>query len=380
MSKPSQYNSYDLTVGVIVEMEPMIQMLSPFDVPLLGQNGAEGGTAITQGTCYEKKVEWLDEELLLPVCAVAEDLDNSETGVDVAAGDILRFSVGDVIQIGSEKMLVSAISSPTLTVTRGAFSSTAATHTTGDKIRILGQALPEGSDPEAPRAKDRVGRYNYTQIFGPTAVRVSGTENVVKKYGLNGITEFDKQVGNRTKEQLIQLEQAIIYGKASAGSQGSGTDIRTMGGFTDFITTNVDSSTTTITEAKLIDQMQAIFDYGGAADRLLVGATQKRRISALNTTGGGTLTVEAMRTDNARGQVINYIDCDFGRISVLLDRWVAVNDAFLFNRDQVELCTLRPLQFEMLAKTGDSIAGQIVQERTLKFFRERHAARFSALT
>jgi hypothetical protein len=122
--------------------------------------------------------------------------------------------------------------------------------------------------------------------------------------------------------------------------------------------------------------MQAAYEAGGLPDRLVVGPKTKRVISAWKT----DLTINSARVDNGRGQVVDYFDSDFGRVSVILDRWCRTQDAFGFNRDQVELATLRPLQFEPLAKTGDSIKGQIVGEKTLKVRRQAHAFRFSALT
>jgi hypothetical protein len=77
---------------------------------------------------------------------------------------------------------------------------------------------------------------------------------------------------------------------------------------------------------------------------------------------------------------VNYYDSDFGRLSLIMSRWCGIPDVFGFNRDQFELTTLRPMQFEMLAKTGDSMKGQIVAEKTAKFRRQQHAFRFSALT
>ena len=55
-----------------------------------------------------------------------EDLDSSETTVTVDYG--AAFSVNDILLIDSEKMLVTAISSNDLTVTRGYKSTTAAEH------------------------------------------------------------------------------------------------------------------------------------------------------------------------------------------------------------------------------------------------------------
>lgn len=66
---------------------------------------------------------------------LAEDLDATETGVDVSAGT--AFEIGMTIRIDSEVMFVDAISTNTLTVRRGQNGSTAATHTTGAAITVF---------------------------------------------------------------------------------------------------------------------------------------------------------------------------------------------------------------------------------------------------
>lgn len=368
--------TYDLTVGVIVDMEDMIHLLSPFDVPLQGGQGAEGNSALSTGSCFEKKIEWLDEELLLPKSTAAATATTGEGVLTVATGHQGRFSTGDVLLLATgERVRITGYgtTADTLLVTRGFSSSTAATIATSDTITSYGQALAEGSDPENARSLDRTARLNYTEIFGPTAVQVSGTENVIRKYGLSGTTEFDKQSANRIKEQFISVDQAILYGKAL---EDTSNKWRTMGGMIDFITTNVNSTTTTITEATLLDQIQTCYDAGGSPDRAVMGSKTKRVISAF----ASALTVNANLGDKARGTVVDAFDSDFGRITLLLDRWCRTKDLFLFNRDQAEIVTLRPMQFEMLAKTGDSMKGQVLTEKSLKFYRQAHAARFSALT
>ena len=77
------------------------------------------------------------EDLAAKVTAtatLAEDLDTSETGVDVSDGP--EFDIGQTILIDSEQMKISNIVSNTLTVTRGANGSTAATHTNGAAIKV----------------------------------------------------------------------------------------------------------------------------------------------------------------------------------------------------------------------------------------------------
>ena len=63
-----------------------------------------------------------------------EILDATETGVDVSDGT--QFKVGHTILIESEQMFVSAITTNTLTVTRGVNGTTAATHATGQAIQV----------------------------------------------------------------------------------------------------------------------------------------------------------------------------------------------------------------------------------------------------
>lgn len=63
---------------------------------------------------------------------IAEDLDTSETGVDLTAGHDV--GVGDTVIVDSEQMDVTVVATNTATVTRGVNGSTAATHSNGAAI------------------------------------------------------------------------------------------------------------------------------------------------------------------------------------------------------------------------------------------------------
>ncbi len=65
---------------------------------------------------------------------LAEDLDASETGVDLTAGHSVEF--GDTLIVESEQMYVSGVSGNTLTVTRGINGTTAATHANSTAVSI----------------------------------------------------------------------------------------------------------------------------------------------------------------------------------------------------------------------------------------------------
>ena len=72
---------------------------------------------------------WLDASTL------NEDLDTSETGIDVVAGS--AFSVGNIARCDDEIFYVSGIATNTLTATRGENDSTAATHDNGTTVKIF---------------------------------------------------------------------------------------------------------------------------------------------------------------------------------------------------------------------------------------------------
>jgi hypothetical protein len=373
--------TYDLNVGIKLNIEDMIWLVSPFDVPLQGTNGADGRSTLSTDTCFEVKVEWLDEFLLTPRTTLASTQNTADAYLICASGTAGSFQTGDVVLIDTEYEYVTGYGSTTdsLTVTRN-WNAAVATTTwhlptmTGNGLPTqvvgVGQAIAEGSDTQAARAQDRNDRYNLTQIFGPYAVQVSGTENAVQKYGLTG-TEFDHQVANRSKELLIGVEQSLVYGFLY---NATGTKQRTMGGMTNYITTNVDTTTTALSDSTILTQLQACFDAGGVPDRFMVGSRQKRNISGINSTD-----IRYAQQTNARGQVVSYYDSDYGQISIVLNRWVRPSDGFVFCRDQATVATLRPMQFEMLSKTGDSERGHVLGEKTLIFRRQSWAARYTAL-
>ena len=374
MAIPGIQQTYDLPTGVKLDVEDAIFLISPFNVPLQGGMGADGRTALATGSIFETKYEWLDEQLLTPKTTVATTVSSTTaTILNVGAGTGINFQTGDVLLVDGEQVQITAYGTTAdfLLISRGFNGSTATTMATGDVVIGVGSGLPEGSVPPSARAADRVDRYNYSQILGPTAVAVTGTEQVVQKYGLTS-TEFDHQVANRIKEQAITLEQALLMGQRYAGSATVG---RLLGGLDYWISTNVDSATTALSDSAIMVQAQACFDAGGNPDRLVLGSKSKRTVSAINST-----EIRYGQVTNVRGQVVDFYDTDYGRISVILDRWCPLSRAFLFERDQASIETLRPLQFEMLAKTGDFIQGQIVGEKGFRFRMQQHAAKFTALT
>lgn len=371
MSFVGTSNTYDQNVGIKLDFEDLIHMLDPNDLPL--QNGVDGNglSVLSVEPVTAKKVEWQDEESLNTRSNLAAAIIAGATTLTVTTGDGARFQDDDLIRIDDEVLRVVSVATDTLTVAR-AWAGTDAAHAINADVIGVGSAPVEGADAVAARNTKRTGRHNLTQIFGPYQVAVSGSDMAVAKYGI-ATNEFDHQVAGRISELGVDFEQALIYGERV---DDTGTNRRSMGGMTFYITTNVDSTTTTLTEDAYLDQLQAIYDAGGNPGVSLAGAKQKRIMSSFVSTG----TVEVTRSDMTAGRKITEYISDFGNVALVLNRWLNVADVFTYDRDQATIGVLRPTHFKPLAEGGDASKGQILCEKTLRFRRERHAGRFSALT
>ena len=160
--------TYDLTTGLYLNIEPLIAILSPFDVPLQGGQGADGRSALSTDTCFEKKVEWQDETLLTPLSTAAATATTGQTYILVAAGDQIRFSTGDIVLVGAEYMRVTGYgtTTDTLTVTR-AYAGSAATVATSVMIGLFVEA-----PPRMPMPVEDSSLRALAKMFVPVATRV----------------------------------------------------------------------------------------------------------------------------------------------------------------------------------------------------------------
>lgn len=372
-------SAYDLTTGVKVNMDEAIFVLSPIDSPLINGTDSDGLSILSSAPTNEIEFFWMEEQLLIPRSSLGATMVTAAVDLQLASsGDRLKFSTGDVVRVATagttEVIYVTGYSLTTATnliVTRSYDGTTAIQHASGDTVIGMGTALPEGSDPSAARAQDRTSASNYTQIFGPTKISLTATEQVVGKYGVSN--EFARQTFNRMKENVISREQAYLYGRKTVSTT---TKIRTTAGLNTLITTNVDSTSTQITVTSIQTNQQSAFNQGGVWDRL---AANPGSLGDLNLTTD-TQRVRQEVTDSVRGRIPTMtVYTEFGAVTVVRNRWVSPTDAFGFSRENTIRRVMRPLVLERLAKTGDADNAQIVCEEGLELKGQAQASRFSAL-
>jgi hypothetical protein len=372
--------AYDLTNGLIVNMDEAIYMYSPEELPLLTGMASDGLSVLSQRPLDQIAFSWLDERNLAPRSTVSATtaVVTTDVTVNLAAGDGLKFSTGDVLIIRKagvsqpELIQVTAITTDVLTITR-AFNSigTATNYAIGAQVVGLGTALAEGSTPANFRADDTTTTSNNTQIFGPTQIQMTGTSRVVPRYGIPD--QWAHQLHLRTYENAQSREQALLYGRASNSTT---TKIRTMGGIVEFVTTNIDSTSTQLTALKLQANLQLAYNQGGLPDRLIVNPASLLDLNDIGNTAIVRQTVE----DPKRGRTAtSFVETEFGSLPIVRDRWCAPSDAFGIKRDGCVRRILRPLNFESLAKTGDFDSGQIVCEESLQVKGQKHMFRMTAL-
>lgn len=366
------FYSYDLQVETKINIDELIYILTPEDLPLLSGIGSDGLGVIGKAPVDNTVFYWMEEDVPLPRGVLNEALDTSETGIDVVAGDAVKFAVGDAIRIDDEIFKVTAVDTSTevLTVTRGALGSTAATHSSGAEIIGLGTVLPEG-DIGTANFQGRDKYSNYTQIFSKK-LTVSRTEQSIPKYGVPN--ELNKQMRNAMLHCNVGIEQAALYG---IKYEDSATRVRSTGGLNSFITSNVDSSSSWITVGAIEALQQTAYDNGGMFDFITARPAAFR---ALNNTVGNervqTVTVEDARRGRRRAQTVM---TEFGEVTLVRNRYVRKTDAFCYSRDNFIQRVFQPLVAQKLAKTNDTDSYMMVGECGFQIKGQDHMAKFSAL-
>jgi len=366
------FYSYDLQVETKINIDELIYILTPDDLPLLSGIGSDGLGVIGKAPVDNTVFYWMEEDVPLPRGILNEALDSSETDVTGVAGDAVKFAVGDAIRIDDEIFKVTALDTSTevLTVTRGALGSTAASHTSGAEIIGLGTVLPEG-DIGTANFQGRDKYSNYTQIFSKK-LTVSRTEQSIPKYGVPN--ELNKQMRNAMLHCNVGIEQAALYG---IKYEDTATRVRSTGGLNSYITSNVDSSSDWITVGAIEALQQTAYDNGGMFDFITARPAAFR---ALNNTQGNervqTVTVEDARRGRRRAQTVM---TEFGEVTLVRNRYVRKTDAFCYSRDNFIQRVFQPLVAQKLAKTNDTDSYMMVGECGFHVKGQDHMANFTGL-
>jgi len=233
--------------------------------------------------------------------------------------DVTNVIVGDIIHLPrtNENCDVTAVTtgSNTLTVVRGAGSTTAATINDDDVFFLIGTAFAEGSSPATAVTTKVEDKYNYCQIFKET-INISKSLAASTFYGG---PEEDRQMNIKQHQFEKKLNFALQFGSRSA----SETNRRLTGGLRYWITTNVkDCGAVTLSKALFDDWLRMMFEKKVGETpfekKVVIGSPMLvQRVS--------DFTDATVRTENPGGdirfgwKVVEYVS-PHGEVSIYRDR------------------------------------------------------------
>jgi len=223
---------------------------------------------------------------------------------------------------------------------------------------------------------------NYTQI-SKKLVRVSGTYDVVKKYGRK--SEIAYQLMKAGKELKRDMEYAIVRNQASSAGgvgsarssagieswisgnsvEGTGNTTGTTPGFSGgTVAAPTDGTQVTFIEADLQTALQRAWEDGGEPSLIMMSAKNKQRFATFAGIATKYNEIKGANQATIIGAADMYVS-DFGNHTVKLNRYMRDEAVLCVDPGYVGLATLRPMQKEELAKIGDSTNYQIVTEYCL---------------
>jgi len=372
-------NQFDVT-GIREDLSDVVSEILLSDTNLLSRIGISGvATNVTH--------KWLEDALNVNTVLDNESggLDAAGTNVDltVTTGQGLRCRVGcllrDTGEGKTEVLQVTAISTDTLTITRGYGSTSPEAHATGRTWRIISKPKQSGTDQSADLSTTRTEKENYCQIF-EEGIAIAGDAQAVTKAGVPD--EIGHQSAQRLMEKVRELNTTIIQGIISS-SAGSSTVYRTMKGLIEFLSAS-DGNVTTTSEAispDVINQMyQDAFDDGGEPSVLALSQVQMRKLSNFDAD-----KVRIVPGSGMVGRFVTQYMTDLGKpLEIVIDRWIPSDTVMLLDPSRITVVPLvnRAFGIEPTAKTGDAVKRQIIGDYTLECRNalEAHAIHQNLLT
>lgn len=247
----------------IIDMEDEIFLLEPDAAPLTVFTKATK----TGRTAFSPSFSWLEDVLAPKTLTLSSD--GGSTSLTLATGDGGKVATYDLVKNTSsgEIMLVTAIITDTLTVTR-AFGVTAqATGNANDALLIIGNANEENQASRTILATQTTKLTNYCQIFR-TPFAFSRT---LENSDLYGGKYPAQQMRKKGIEHRTEMERQFLFGEPYEQTLTDGGRWQT-GGIDYFIQSNRIDANKSVTYAGLEDALQLVFRYGNQKSRLGIAA------------------------------------------------------------------------------------------------------------
>ena len=234
---------------------------------------------------------------------------------------------------------------------------------------------------------------SYCEIARKT-VAISNTQQAVDSAGR--ASEMGYQIAKLGKELKRDMETSLLANKAAVA--GNTSTARKTAGLKCYIKTNYDKASdgsipsyTTVadatwtegtgrafTETIVKNVLQQCYTSGADTSTIMVGAFNKQAFSAFS-------GVVELMSNSGKGQatIIGAADTyvsDFGRLSVVPNRFQPAGTAYFLDWDMVQVNYLRPFASSELAVTGDDKRRLLIAEYGLQVGNEKGLGIATGLT
>ena len=250
----------------------------------------------------------------------------------------------------------------------------------------------EGAPAPAAEARVRQNVTNVVQIHQET-IDVSYTKQAATGQhagaNISGTNPVQDELEFQTTAMLKQVARDIEYSLINGVYQKpvDNTTVRKTRGLLEATETNVitNASPAALTQKMVLDLMQMVWDNGGIKESetatLITNSYQKRVLTRLFITEANYQE----QTRNVGGVNLTTIETDFGRINIMLNRYMPADQLALTSLELLEPIFLNIpgkgfLFLEELAKVGASTRYQLYGEVGLKYGNERAHGKITGLS
>ena len=222
----------------------------------------------------------------------------------------------------------------------------------------------EGADAGTAATTVTARVTNQTQI-SKKVVEVSGSHEAVNNAGKK--SELAHQLAKASKELKRDMEGSLLADNAAAA--GDATTARETRGAANWISTNVVDAGTTGTHAAMVEAdvlaaAEAVWTAGGEASTILLGATNKKLITAM--TGRADATRSVVDSNMTLYNTVDVYVSDFGTYNIVMDRFCDQDVVYFLDHDMWSVDYLRDFQTVDIARAGDGEKKMLLVEYGLR--------------
>ena len=360
--KVGQITSYDVVENVIDFSDILNEKKMP-STPLLNKIG------ILNEPVYSTTYQWYDEAFPILSTEVKVDSSQPNTGNRVLkVVSTVGILVNSVIKVGDKIYRVTEVTNnETLEVEPVVGNTDTGTIAAKTSVTIVANSALEGADYEDGHYNPLIERFNVTQIF-KDYVKITGTQDAVRRKVRGAI--LAQEIDNKMKRLRVMLERAAWLGVRT--NPGNNNTPRLMGGIDWFITNNstgiIATSNLSVTtpnfEADFKAFLGKIYDVRGSVNEAWMNPVTMEYFLAL---GEDAFLIDQY-SEQAGRNVKMYVS-QYGETALNMSPDIPPNVIYIVDTSNIKIRPLvnRQFQFEELAKTGDSVKGQLIGEYTLEF-------------